>query len=93
METIKSISTVLMNGKEWVVRARLSDGSEKFKGIGASYTQAQVQACSVASGAPRVGQSATALDDDREPNMSNFGSTAGMPSCWANLPTDASYQA
>lgn len=86
MQTIKSISPVLLNGQEWVVRARLSDDTEQFKGVGSGYTKAQAQACASAPGAPRVGQPVTALIDDREPNMSKGVSTEGMPSCWGSLP-------
>lgn len=93
METIKSVTTVLLNGKEWVVRARLSGGSERFKGIGAGYSKAQAQACASAPGAPRASQPASDLDDDREPNMANFGSSSGMPSCWVSLPAGASVTA
>ena len=93
METIKSVTTVLLNGKEWVVRARLSSGSERFKGVGAGYTKAQAQACASAPGAPRAAQPASELDNDREPDMANFGSTTGMPSCWVSLPDTASVTA
>lgn len=81
MLTIKSIMPVQL-GSEWVVRARMSDNAERFKGVGAGYTKHQAQACALAPGAPRAGQSAEALDEDREPNMAAGGSSEGMPSCW-----------
>lgn len=42
----------------------------------------QAQACASAPGAPRAGHPASALDEDREPNMAAGGSSEGMPSCW-----------
>lgn len=82
MVTIKSINPVQHNGGEWVVRARLSDGTERCKGIGSRYTMHQAEACATAPGSPRAGHPASALDEDREPNMAAGGSSEGMPSCW-----------
>ena len=86
MKTVKSIAPVLRDGKEWVIRARLADDRKFFEGVDAGYTLAQAHACASASGAPRAHHDTTDLEKDRLPDMRNFGSFEGMPSCWIPLP-------
>lgn len=73
MESIKSITCCVVssvNGTgDWVVRARLTDGQEWYKGIGYGWTLARAAKMAAAPHAPKVGQPADVLDQDKDDSI------------------------